>query len=93
MNGTKVHESGEYILDCHNLKHMPPVTLHFGDSHTFVLWPDEYTIRLDDYKCMSGFMEMVLPPPHKWLLGDIFLSTVYTEYDCGNAQVGFAHLK
>ena len=91
MNGAKVHGSGEYMLNCTMLKYMPPVTLHFGND-TFVLWPDEYTIKLDQYKCMSGFMEMELPQPHKWILGDIFLPTVYTEYDCGNEEVAFAHL-
>ena len=46
--------------------------------------------------CISGFM--TLPKfsksvGFKWVIGDIFLSLVYAEYDIGMNRIGFAHKK
>ena len=91
IDGTKAEgNSGEYNVGCpENPEALPDVTFKLGGLE-FTLDPMQYTIQVDQDSCLSGFMELDLPKPYSWLLGDIFLSTIYTEYDCEKKTVGFA---
>lgn len=44
--------------------------------------------------CISGFQatDIVSPLGPMWILGDTFLSQVYSIYDRGEDRVGFAQL-
>ena len=87
----KVRESGEYMIPCEAISHLPDFKFQFG-GQVFTLTSEEYTIRLDESTCLSGFVEYELPKPYVWMLGDLFLSHVYTEFDCDNFTIGFANL-
>ena len=87
----KVKDSGEYKIPCQAIEQLPDFKFQFG-GHVFTLTPEEYTIRLDKLSCLSGFMENKLPKPYTWVLGDLFLSHVYTEFDGNNFTIGFANL-
>ena len=89
---------GEYLIDCNSKTHLPPIIISMGGTR-FVMEGRDYVIEVaggnrGKRMCMSGFMAMDLPPPVGpiWILGDIFLSHVYTEFDMGNHRVGFAML-
>lgn len=47
-------------------------------------------IGKDGILCVPAFNEIELPSPHgpSWILGDIFLSKVYTILDRDNKRVG-----
>ena len=42
--------------------------------------------------CISGFMSLEIPGVNSpsWVIGDIFLSSYYVEYDMERNRVGFA---
>ncbi|KAF8473674.1 Asp-domain-containing protein [Russula ochroleuca] len=46
--------------------------------------------------CIGGFAAFPVqagdPAPGFWIIGDVFLKNVYTEFDYGNVRVGFATL-
>ncbi|XP_046729057.1 nothepsin [Silurus meridionalis] len=87
---------GEYLVDCTRISSLPVVS--------FVLNGVEYALRADAYIrrdtlnneeiCISGFQAMDIMSAFGpiWILGDIFLSQVYSIYDRGEDRVGFARL-
>ncbi|XP_051974215.1 nothepsin [Xyrauchen texanus] len=87
---------GEYLIDCARISSLPVVT--FIINHVeYSLSGDMYIRREtlnDKQMCFSGFQSIDVPSPAAsvWILGDVFLSQVYSIYDRGNNRVGFAHL-
>ena len=79
------------LLQCSDIPMLPDIILTF-QGRDFVMKPTDYLIRLDEDRCLSGFMEMDLPEPSSWLLGEVFLTTVYTEYSFKDRTVSFAQL-
>ncbi|GAA6105842.1 nothepsin [Tachysurus ichikawai] len=87
---------GEYLVDCSRISSLPVVS--------FVLNRVEYVVSADTYIrrdtingkeiCISGFQGTDISSPFGpvWILGDIFLSEVYSIYDRGEDRVGFAQL-
>ncbi|XP_043640943.1 lysosomal aspartic protease [Drosophila teissieri] len=93
LNATDNGE-GEAFVDCSTLCQLPNVKLNIGAS-TYTLTPKDYIykVQADDNQtlCLSGFT--YLEGNLLWILGDIFLGTVYSVFDVGKEQIGFAKLK
>ncbi|XP_076860988.1 nothepsin [Brachyhypopomus gauderio] len=85
---------GEYVVSCSRISSLPVVS--------FVLNGVEYIITAEMYVkrdviynkevCISGFQgtDISSPVGRLWVLGDVFLSQVYSIYDRGQDRVGFA---
>ncbi|KAG7320325.1 hypothetical protein KOW79_016178 [Hemibagrus wyckioides] len=87
---------GEYLVDCSRISSLPVVSFVLNGVE-YVLTADAY-IRRDTINgkdiCISGFQATDIMSPFGpiWILGDIFLSQVYSIYDRGEDRVGFAQL-
>ncbi|KAG9280375.1 nothepsin [Astyanax mexicanus] len=89
--------AGEFLVDCSRIKSLPVIS--------FVLNGVEYSLPGESYirkdvvgdrvLCLTGFVavDIVSPKGPLWILGDVFLSQVYSIYDRGQDRVGFAQLK
>lgn len=80
--------------DCSNLGSLPNVTIAINGVK-YLLTPQDYVIKmtmLGQSQCVSGFMPIQLPPSFGkfFILGDVFMSSYYTEFDYGNKRVGLA---
>ena len=79
-----------YFFVCHQVETLPTVSLVISGKD-YPLHPRDYVISFDDQQvCLSGFQygSPVKNPP--WILGVMFMTVYYTEFDVGNNQVGFA---
>ncbi|XP_072529317.1 nothepsin [Salminus brasiliensis] len=88
---------GEFLVDCSRISSLPVIS--------FVLNGVEYSLTGEMYVrkdivgervlCLTGFVavDIASPTGSLWILGDVFLSQVYSIYDRGQDQVGFAKLK
>ena len=89
------------MLDCNTVSSLPDVAITFGHQR-FQIDAKRYVLRLKDdngdYMCISGFMTLPTlggtgPNRLSWVIGDIFLSKYYTEFDLERHRVGFAKKK
>ncbi|KAF7978613.1 hypothetical protein HWV62_45354 [Athelia sp. TMB] len=81
--------AGLYTLPC---EPMPAVSLTFGGK-AFSVAPETFNlgeVYPGSDTCVGGLAAMEDAP--FWVVGDVFLQNVYTAFDMGNAQVGFASL-
>uniref|UniRef100_A0A1B6IAP2 Peptidase A1 domain-containing protein n=1 Tax=Homalodisca liturata TaxID=320908 RepID=A0A1B6IAP2_9HEMI len=83
---------GLYIVDCNTIDQLPNVTFHINGVQ-FNLTGRDYVLEMRRFVvfkvCISGFMEVDLGAPI-WILGDVFLRRVYTQFNNGRGRLGFA---
>lgn len=94
-NRYKTGQGGGFMVKCRERQILPNVTFTLA-GHEFTLTAHEYTVQYEDNSsfCLSGFWAQEMPPPMNniWVLGDILFGQIYTEFDMGNDQIGFAEL-
>ncbi|TFK51920.1 acid protease [Heliocybe sulcata] len=80
---------GYYTVPCDSI---PTVSLSFGGK-SFDISPDTFnlgTATQGSSDCVGGIVAE--DGLDFWIVGDVFLQNVYTAFDVGNSQVGFAKL-
>uniref|UniRef100_A0AAY5EKL3 Renin n=1 Tax=Electrophorus electricus TaxID=8005 RepID=A0AAY5EKL3_ELEEL len=78
---------GEYVVNCTRISSLPVVSLVLNGVEYFLT-----DIIYNKEICISGFQatDVSSSVGHMWILGDVFLSQVYSIYDRGQDRVGFA---
>ncbi|KAI4904627.1 hypothetical protein NFI96_014609, partial [Prochilodus magdalenae] len=88
---------GEFLVDCSRISSLPVVSFVLNGVEYSL--PGEAYVRKDvvgdKVVCLSGFQAVDIATRfgRLWILGDVFLSQVYTIFDRGQDRVGFAQLK
>ncbi|KAF9935464.1 hypothetical protein BGZ67_003414 [Mortierella alpina] len=90
LPGARHIHDGIYSLPC-NVQGMPMLKIEIGGK-TFELPPHLYTLQeIAPGRCMSGFAGEEVEGT-SWILGDVFLRSVYSIFDFDNDRVGFGKL-
>jgi len=85
------------VIPCENMDRLPPVLIELN-GHAYPIPPSQYLFPVGDH-CVLGFATPTFSSskmPAQWILGDLFLRSVYTVFDMGDcpndscAQLGFA---
>ncbi|RIB00004.1 aspartic peptidase domain-containing protein, partial [Gigaspora rosea] len=81
---------GTYKLNCGDKYE---VALVFNNV-TWKIDPRDFTVKLAEDKCIGAIIydNDSIVPEKSWFIGSVFLRNVYTIFDQGNCQVGFAKL-
>lgn len=95
--GSRGLEFGLVALDCDQVPNMPNISFRL-DGHSLELSPNDYVTQATGQDgrqyCTSGFSSInskfLMNGKPKWILGDVFLSKFYTEFDLAQNRVGFA---
>lgn len=88
--GSAPIQGGLYTIPCDSI---PTVGFSFGGK-AFNIAPQLFNrgpVRVGDSGCVGGIVGSSATT--FWVVGDLFLQNVYTEFDLGNNRVGFAELK
>ncbi|KAF9287116.1 hypothetical protein BGZ68_002219 [Mortierella alpina] len=90
LPGARHIHDGIYSLPC-NVQGMPMLKFEIG-GRIFELPPHLYTLQeIAPGRCMSGFAGEEVEGT-SWILGDVFLRSVYSIFDFDNDRVGFGKL-
>ncbi|KAI0048765.1 acid protease [Auriscalpium vulgare] len=84
-------QEGSYMYPCSFKK---PITMTFGGKF-FTISPETFNqgqIEEGSSMCVGGLGYFAGLEPYFWIIGDVFLQNVYTAFDVGNSQIGFADL-
>lgn len=89
--GSHQVDNGLYTIPC---DYNTPISVSFGGRAFSV---DPKTFNLGHYgssssDCLAGAASDDSLRGKFWIIGDVFLQNVYTEFDVGNGRIGFAHL-
>ncbi|KAG0362185.1 hypothetical protein BGZ54_008738 [Gamsiella multidivaricata] len=90
LPGARHIHDGIYSVPCHG-RNMP--TLHIQIAgEVYEVPPSLYTLQeIAPGRCMSGFAGEEVDGT-AWILGDVFLRSVYSVYDFDNNRIGFGRL-
>ncbi|XP_055615786.1 lysosomal aspartic protease-like [Toxorhynchites rutilus septentrionalis] len=93
LGGTPT-STGLFNIDCSLVSGLPSVTFRMGGK-PFVLTGDDYVLRVEyngGTRCLYGFQAINLATSSRdvWILGDVFVSKYYTEFNVRSNLVGFA---
>ncbi|KAH9026799.1 acid protease [Lactarius hengduanensis] len=83
--------SGLYTVPC---SFNSTITVQFGRAE-FVIAQETFSqgaVSEGSTDCVGGIGAVDDETPF-WIIGDVFLQNVYTEFDVGNKRIGFANLK
>jgi len=69
----------------------PSVSVTVG-GQSFDISPSSFVLQEGSDSCIGGLSYNDELAGQFWILGDVFLQNVYTAFDVGNSQVGFANL-
>lgn len=85
----KVWSSMKY-MQCSKtlLQRLPTLELIFGNS-VFKIEPKDYVLWDDDRDTFCLILLLPSPSTDMWVLGDVFMRTVYTLFDLENRRIGF----
>jgi hypothetical protein len=91
-------KNGAFTLPCESkTDSYRPVMIGLG-GQSYAISPKEYLLPVGD-QCMLGFAAAPANSPTGWILGDLFLRSVYTVFDMGAcpdytcARLGFAQAR
>jgi cathepsin D len=94
MGGTDASSTmgpGFFTIPCSSI---PTVSLVYGGK-SFAISPATFNlgpVSPGSSQCVGGITSDDTNASAFWIVGDIFLANVYTAFDIGNSQVGFADL-
>lgn len=103
--GAAPRKGGGHTLACDRTQHLPPVMITLN-GHSYPIPPSQYFFPIGD-ECVLGFVATsssitattASTLPAEWILGDLFLRSVYTVFDMGEcphdscARLGFAQAR
>jgi len=91
-------KNGGFVLPCELVSNpYPPVLIVLG-GQSFTIAAKDYLLPVGD-QCMLGFAAAPSNSPTEWIMGDLFLRSVYTVFDMGTcpnyacARLGFAQAR
>jgi hypothetical protein len=81
-------------VDCSKIKTLQNNLVFEINNVNYTVTPKDYINQIFPNTCVSGvsIMKHVNPPVPNWILGDVFIRTVYTIFDVGGKRIGFAPL-
>ena len=83
--------AGYYTVPCNNV---PTIKLSFGGTQ-FSIAPSVFNlgrVSAGSSDCVAGIVSSGTNS-NFWVIGDVFLRNVYSQFDLGNNRVGFALLR
>jgi len=90
-------KNGVSVLPCEASSPYPPVLIELG-GQSYSIAPRDYLFPVGD-QCVLGFAAAPINSPTEWIMGDLFMRSVYTVFDMGScpnyscARLGFAQAR
>ncbi|CAB4380308.1 unnamed protein product [Rhizophagus irregularis] len=82
------NDDGTFALPC---EEQHEISLVFSGK-TWNIDPRDFTVEIDEDDCIGSVVYADTGSDTEWHIGSAFLKNVYTIFDQGNRQVGFAQL-
>nr|CDJ86791.1 Peptidase A1 domain containing protein [Haemonchus contortus] len=79
------------IIDCSQASGYPLIAFSVG-RYKFILGGQQYFVENGGGLCSPAFQSISFENDRGWILGDAFMSNLYTIFDHANKRVGFANL-
>jgi len=88
-------KNGGFVLPCKSS--YPPISIELGGG-TYTIESKDYLFPVAD-QCVLGFATTPVNSPSAWIMGDLFMRSIYTVFDMGScpnyscARLGFAQAR